>query len=137
MLTEKASKIELLAPAGTPEKLEIAVHYGADAVYLAGRDFSLRNLSGNFSSSEMLAARQFTRDRGIRMYVTVNIYSRNHEADAIGEYLDFLNNVEPDAIIVADPAIFSQARRIAPEIPVHISTQANTTNTVPRRRFWK
>ena len=136
MGNDKASKIELLAPAGTPEKLEIAVHYGADAVYLAGKDFSLRNLSGNFSHEQMLAARQFTRNQRVKMYVTVNIYSRNHEADAITGYLDFLKTVEPDAIIVADPAIFSQARRQAPEIPVHISTQANTTNT-GSARFWR
>ena len=136
ILYDKASKIELLAPAGTPEKLEIAVHYGADAVYLAGKDFSLRNLSGNFSHAEILAARRFTRDCGVRMYVTVNIYSRNHEADAITGYLDFLKTVEPDAIIVADPAIFTQARRQTPDIPVHISTQANTTNT-GTARFWR
>ena len=133
---DNARKIELLAPAGTPEKLEIAVHYGADAVYLAGKDFSLRNLSGNFSHEEMLAARQFTRNRGVQMYVTVNIYSRNSEAAAIADYLDFLKTVAPDAIIVADPAIFSQARKQTPGIPVHISTQANTTNT-GTARFWR
>lgn len=136
MPQDKARKIELLAPAGTPEKLEIAVHYGADAVYLAGKDFSLRNLSGNFSDEQMLAARQFTRDQRVKMYVTVNIYSRNHEADAITGYLDFLKTVAPDAIIAADPAIFIQARRQVPEIPVHISTQANTTNT-GTARFWR
>jgi putative protease len=136
MAYDKTRKIELLAPAGTPEKLEIAVHYGADAVYLAGKDFSLRNLSANFSHAEMLAARRFTRDHGIRMYVTVNIYSRNNEADAIGEYLGFLKTVAPDAIIVADPAIFTQARKQMPEIPLHISTQANTTNT-GTARFWR
>jgi U32 family peptidase len=136
MMHDKSTKIELLAPAGTPEKLEIAVHYGADAVYLAGQDFSLRNLSGNFSSDEMLAARRFTRDAGVRMFVTVNIYSRNSEAGAISEYLDFLKTVDPDALIVADPAIFTQARRRLPQIPLHISTQANTTNT-GTARFWR
>ncbi|WP_054702777.1 peptidase U32 family protein [Desulfosarcina cetonica] len=90
-------KIELLVPAGTPEKLEIAIHYGADAVYLAGRDFSLRNLSANFSRPEMLAARRLTRDHGIRMYVAVNIYSRDSEIGAIADYLDFLAEVAPDA----------------------------------------
>ena len=73
---------------------------------------------------------------GVRMYVTVNIYSRNHEAQTITGYLDFLKTVEPDAIIVADPAIFTQARRQTPDIPVHISTQANTTNT-GTARFWR
>ena len=136
MPQDQSKKIELLAPAGTPEKLEIAVHYGADAVYLAGQDFSLRNLSGNFSSQELLAARRYTRDNNVRMYVTVNIYSRNSEAGAIADYLDFLKTVEPDALIVADPAVFTQARQRLPHIPLHISTQANTTNT-GTARFWR
>ncbi len=130
------NKIELLAPAGTPEKLEIALHYGADAVYLAGRDFSLRNFSANFSVAEMRAARRLTMDKGVRMYVAVNIYSRDGDAQAIGEYLDALNTVGPDALIVADPAIFLQARQRLPHVPIHISTQANTTNT-GTARFWR
>ena len=129
-------KVELLAPAGTPEKLEIAVHYGADAVYLAGKDFSLRNFSANFSRTEMKAARHLTREKGVRMYVAVNVYSRDSEAQAIAEYLDFLNSIEPDALIVADPAIFIQARQHLPKVPLHVSTQANTTNT-GSARFWK
>ena len=129
-------KVELLAPAGTPEKLEIAIHYGADAVYLAGKDFSLRNFAANFSRQELLAARQLTRKKKVRMYVAVNIYARDAEADAIGDYLDFLRRVEPDALIVSDPGIFTRARQQAPEIPLHISTQANTTNTATAR-FWK
>ena len=129
-------KIELLAPAGTPEKLEIAVHYGADAVYLAGRDFSLRNFSANFSLEEMKAARRLTREKKVRMYVAVNIYSRNSEAQAIADYLTSLEAIEPDALIVADPAIFMQARKLIPHIPLHVSTQANTTNT-GTARFWR
>jgi len=131
-----ANKVELLAPAGTPEKLEIAVHYGADAVYLAGRDFSLRNFSANFSPAEMLAARRLTRETNVRMYVAVNVYARDSETRALAEYLDFLKTVAPDALIVADPGVFVQARRQLPEIPLHISTQANTTNTAAAR-FWK
>ena len=136
MLTINDSKIELLAPAGSPEKLEIAIHYGADAVYLGGQDFNLRNLSGNFSRDDMRAARRMTREHGVRMYVTVNIYSRNDEAPAISDYLAFLKTVRPDAIIVADPAIFAMARKQIPETPIHISTQANTTN-VGAARFWR
>ena len=85
-----AKKVELLAPAGTPEKLEIAVQYGADAVYLAGKDFSLRNFSANFSRQEMRAARKLTHDKNVRLYVAVNIYARDSEAEAIADYLDFL-----------------------------------------------
>ncbi|MBR9987678.1 MAG: U32 family peptidase, partial [Desulfosarcina sp.] len=113
-MNSKSNQVELLAPAGTPEKLEIAVHYGADAVYLAGRDFSLRNFSANFSLADMQAARRLTRDNGMRMYVAVNIYSRDSEAQAIADYLASLESVEPDALIVADPAIFMQARRLLP-----------------------
>ncbi len=129
-------KVELLAPAGTPEKLEIAMHYGADAVYLAGKDFSLRNFSANFSRVEMMAARRLTREKSVGMYVAVNIYSRDNEAPAIADYLDFLKTVEPDALIVADPAIFVQARQRLPHTPLHVSTQANTTNT-GTARFWR
>jgi putative protease len=130
------NNVELLAPAGTPEKLEIAIHYGADAVYLAGQDFSLRNFSANFSLEEMGAARRLTRGKSVKMYVAVNIYSRNSEARAIADYLTSLETVEPDALIVADPAIFMQARKLLPHIPIHISTQANTTNT-GTARFWR
>jgi putative protease len=129
-------KVELLAPAGTPEKLEIAVHYGADAVYLAGKEFGLRRFAANFSHAEMITARRLTREKGVRMYVAVNVYSRDTEATAIANYLDFLGAVEPDALIVADPAIFVQARRRLPHIPLHVSTQANTTNS-GTARFWR
>jgi len=132
----RAKKVELLAPAGTPEKLDIAIHYGADAVYLAGKDFSLRNFSANFSRQEMRAARKLTHEKNVRMYVAVNIYPRDREAEAIADYLDFLQTIEPDALIVADPGIFAQARQQLPEIPLHVSTQANTTNTAAAR-FWK
>ena len=132
----KSNQVELLAPAGKPEKLEIAVHYGADAVYLAGRDFSLRNFSANFSLADMQAARRLTRENGVRMYVAVNIYSRDSEAQAIADYLASLEAVEPNALIIADPAIFMQARRLLPHVPIHVSTQANTTNT-GTARFWR
>ncbi|BBO72286.1 peptidase U32 [Desulfosarcina alkanivorans] len=135
-MSAPTNKVELLAPAGTPEKLEIALHYGADAVYLAGRDFSLRNFSGNFSLEEMQAARRATREKNVRMYVAVNIYSRDSEARAIADYLESLAAVEPDALIIADPAIFTLARKHLPRIPIHISTQANTTNT-GTARFWR
>jgi putative protease len=135
-MSAQEKKVELLAPAGTPEKLEIAVHYGADAVYLAGKEFSLRNFSGNFSLDEMAQARKFTLANDVKMYVAVNIYSRNSEAKAIDTYLASLTDIEPDALIVADPAIFVQAKKILHNIPIHISTQANTTN-VGTARFWK
>lgn len=136
MKDNKSNKIELLAPAGNVEKLEIAIHYGADAVYLAGTDFSLRNFSGNFSLEEMKAARQLTKDRQVKMYVAVNIYSRNHEQESITGYLEKLQKIGPDAIIVADPGIFMEVKRVLPQMPIHVSTQSNTTN-YKTAQFWK
>ena len=135
-MTAETNNVELLAPAGTPEKLEMAVHYGADAVYLAGKAFSLRNFSANFSLAEMRAARRLTQEKNVRMYVAVNIYSRDSESRAIADYLASLAAVEPDALIVADPAIFMLARKLLPRVPIHISTQTNTTNT-GTARFWR
>jgi len=127
-MTKKDKKTELLAPAGNFEKLEIAIHYGADAVYLAGRDFSLRNFSGNFTSDELEKAVRLAHANGVRVYVACNIYSRNYEQKAIADYLEVLGDLCPDAVIIADPGIFMTAREIIPEMPLHLSTQANTTN---------
>ncbi|QTA83065.1 Peptidase U32 domain-containing protein [Desulfonema limicola] len=133
---QNTSKIELLAPAGNFEKLEIAVHYGADAVYLAGRDFSLRNFSGNFTIDEMEKAIALAHENNVKVYVACNIYPRNHEQDAITQYLHQLKEIRPDALIIADPGIFIQAKKTVPGIPVHISTQSNTTN-YKTALFWK
>jgi putative protease len=128
-------KIELLAPAGNFEKLEIAVYYGADAVYIGGKNFSLRNFSGNFSQKELEEAIQFTHSRNVKVFVACNIYPRNHEISALKEYLGYLAKIGPDAIIVADPGVFMLARTMAPHIDIHLSTQANTTN-IESVRFW-
>ena len=122
------NKIELLAPAGNFEKLEIAINYGANAVYLAGKDFSLRNFSGNFSHDELEQAIKFAHANKVKVYIACNIYSRNSEQKAIAEHLKELGAIGPDALIIADPGIFMEARNLVPEIPVHLSTQANTTN---------
>ncbi len=128
LMMEKERKTELLAPAGNFEKLEIAIHYGADAVYIGGKDFSLRNFSGNFSLGEMRKAVRFSHEHDVKVYVACNIYPRNHELAAIRAYLAALGEIRPDGVIVADPGIFTEARRIIPDIPLHLSTQANTTN---------
>ena len=130
------SKIELLAPAGNREKLEIAIHYGADAVYLAGKDYSLRNLSENFTLEELESAVLFARKSGVKVYVACNIFSRNSEQGAISEYLKSLGEISPDAVIIADPGILLEVRKVIPDIPVHLSTQANTTN-YKAALFWK
>jgi putative protease len=132
----KSNKVELLAPAGNFEKLEIAIHYGADAVYLGGKDFSLRNFSGNFRLEEIKQAVVYAHDRGKKVYVAVNIYARSAELAFIAEYLQKLGALEPDGVIVADPGILMTARELIPHIPLHLSTQANSTNykTV---EFWE
>jgi len=128
MSRRKKQQIELLSPAGNSEKLEIAVCYGADAVYLGGKDFSLRNFSGNFTCEEMREGVDFAHKHGVKVYVACNIYPRNHEQTAVADYLRKLGDIRPDALIIADPGIFTDARRILPEMPLHLSTQANTTN---------
>lgn len=129
-------KVELLAPAGNREKLEIAVHYGADAVYLAGKDFSLRNFSGNFTLDELGDALDYAHGQGVKVYVACNAFARNHELDAIGEYLAALSRFKPDAFIIADPGVFAIAKEAAPDVDIHVSTQANVTS-IASARFWK
>jgi len=128
--------IELLAPAGNYEKLEIAVHYGADAVYLAGKDFSLRSFSGNFTKEELEQAVAFAHEHNTKVYVACNIYSRDHEHPGLDDFLAFLKHLRPDALIVSDPGIVMSAREQVPEIPLHLSTQASTTNS-RAAAFWK
>jgi putative protease len=128
MTTPKPSTVELLAPAGNFEKLEIAIHYGADAVYLGGKDFSLRNFSGNFRLEEIRQAVDYAHDRSVKVYVTVNIFARNDEQPAIAAYLEKLGALGPDGVIVADPGVILTARERIPQIPLHLSTQANSTN---------
>ena len=115
MGANSAAKIELLAPAGNLEKLAIAVHYGADAVYLAGKEFSLRNFSGNFSVSELEEAVELARSHGVKVYLACNIYSRTHEAQAIRDLLEQAGQIGPDAVLVSDPkpATLMQNRRVA------------------------
>jgi U32 family peptidase len=129
-------KPELLAPAGNFEKLEIAVHFGADAVYLAGKDFSLRNFSGNFTIDEMQQAIAFAHANKVKVYVACNIFPRNQEQAAIAEFLTSIGNMDPDGIIISDPGILAMARERLPQTPIHLSTQANTTN-YNAARFWE
>ncbi|MEW6673153.1 MAG: U32 family peptidase [Thermodesulfobacteriota bacterium] len=129
-------RIELLAPAGNFEKLEIAVHFGADAVYLGGKDYSLRNFSGNFTFDELRAAVTFAHAAGVKVYLACNIYSRNAEQPEIRHYLETVGAIEIDGLIVSDPGIIAAARQIVPQIPLHLSTQANTTN-YNSALFWK
>ncbi|MBU1194975.1 MAG: U32 family peptidase [Proteobacteria bacterium] len=134
-MKEDIIKPELLAPAGNFEKLEIAIHYGADAVYLAGKDFSLRNFSDNFSDEELFAAVKLARQKNVKVYLACNIYSRSSEQSDLMEFLTRMADIKPDAVIISDPGIILLAKQIIPDIDIHLSTQANTTNQ-SAARFW-
>ena len=127
---------ELLAPAGSLEKLKVAVTYGADAVYLGGRHFSLRAGAGNFDEKEMAEGIRFAHQKGARVYVTVNIFARNSDLVDLREYIHRIYSAGVDGIIVSDPGIVAYVRQMHPELAVHLSTQANTTNWAAAL-FWK
>lgn len=127
---------ELLAPAGSLEKLKVAVTYGADAVYLGGRHFSLRAGAGNFDEKEMAEGIRFAHQKGTRVYVTVNIFARNRDLVTLPEYIHRIYSAGVDGIIVSDPGIVALVRQMHPELAVHLSTQANTTNWAAAL-FWK
>ena len=121
-------KPELLAPAGTMEKLQMALAYGADAAYLGGAQFGLRAFGGNFANEEIRAAVNLAHGVGKKIYVTVNVFPHNDDLVSLPDYLRFLADVEVDAVLVADLGVFMLAREVAPQLPVHISTQANNVN---------
>ncbi len=126
---------ELLAPVGSLEKLVTAVHYGADAVYLGGKAFSLRARAGNFDEPGLRHAISFAHEHGVKVYVTVNIFAHNRDMDGLPPYLAMLRDAMADGIIVSDPGILALAREQVPELPIHLSTQANVTNAASAR-FW-
>ncbi len=119
---------ELLAPAGDSEKLRAAVLYGADAVYLAGKNFGLRAQSGNFSMEELAESIAFAHDHGVRCYITMNIFA--HEGDFAGleETVLAYEASGADALIVSDAGLFRRIRQLCPQMEIHISTQASVTN---------
>lgn len=121
-------KIELLAPAGDLEKLKMAITYGADAVYLGGESFGLRKASKNFSIDQIREGVEFAHARDKKIYITLNIVP--HDKDMIGleEYLKELEDIKVDAVIVADPGMYSVVKRTIPNMDIHISTQASVTN---------
>ncbi|XXJ21578.1 peptidase U32 family protein [Desulfovibrio caledoniensis] len=127
---------ELLAPAGDMEKLETAILYGADAVYLGGEGLNLRAGAGGFDRQALERAIQVAHKAGVKVYYTLNVYPRQSHMNAVREQIDTLGELKPDAIIAADPGVIRLLRRELPEIPVHISTQANTSN-VEAVRFWR
>ena len=129
-------KPELLAPAGNLEKLKVAVHYGADAVFIGGREYGLRSNADNFSMEEMAEGAAFAQKYGARIYVTTNIYAHNENIDGLEEYLEGLEKAGVAGIIVADPLIIETCRKVAPSLEVHLSTQQSLANW-KAVQFWK
>ncbi|MDF9407823.1 U32 family peptidase [Pelotomaculum isophthalicicum JI] len=127
---------ELLAPAGDLEKLKVAVIYGADAVYLGGRHFGLRAGAGNFSEEEIAEGVRFAHEKGVRVYVTVNIFAHNSDLAKLPGYLDTVSAAGVDGVILSDPGVVELVRKLHPALPVHLSTQANTTNWAAAQ-FWE
>jgi len=127
---------ELLVPAGNLEKLKIAVHYGADAVYLSGKKYGLRSYAGNFTISELEEGIRFAHKNQVKVYVTVNIIARNNDLMSLPDYLNSLSELGVDGLIVSDPGIISQAQRIVPHLPLHLSTQLSTSNWCSAQ-FWQ
>lgn len=127
---------ELLAPAGDPERLRMAVLYGADAVYLAGTDFGMRAFAGNFTPEQMREAVDFAHSHGVRVHCTVNTMPRNDEIARLPEHLEQLNELGVDALIVADLGAFTLAGKYAPRCQRHISTQASICNYETARAWY-
>ena len=127
--------IELLAPAGDLERLKTAFVYGADAVYIGGEIFGMRSAAKNFNKEDMAEGVRFAHERGKRVFVTVNIIPRNEEFEQLEAYLKELDEIGVDAVIVSDPGVFSVIKRVIPNMEIHISTQASTSNSIASG-FW-
>lgn len=121
-------KPELLAPAGNMEKGKMALLYGADAIYLGGKLFGLRAFANNFSLEEIAEMAEYAHSFGKKVYVTVNIFAHNEDIDRLPDYLRGLQQAKVDALLISDLGVWSTARQVVPDMPLHVSTQANTTN---------
>lgn len=129
------NKLELLAPAGNFSKLKTAVYYGADAVYIGGKNFSLRAFSDNFTDDEIVEAVKFAHGKNVKIYVTVNIFAKNSDFEKAAEYFRFLERAKVDAVLITDVGLISLCKKVAPELKIHLSTQANTLNKYAVK-FW-
>lgn len=129
------NKVELLAPSGDMNKLKTAAYYGADAAYVGGKSLSLRALAGNFDNEELKLATDYYHSLGKKLYVTVNIFARNDDIPQAERYFDFLQKTGVDGAIISDPGLISCAKSVAPDLPINLSTQANTLN-YKSAEFW-
>jgi putative protease len=128
-------KPEILSPAGNMERLEYALAYGADAVYIGGRNYSLRAKASNFSVADIGQAVKIAHSVGKKLYVTMNIFARNSDFKNLEAYIAAIADAGVDAVIIADPGVIATAKRVAPALRIHVSTQANITNTAAAE-FW-
>ncbi len=133
---KKSTKPELVAPAGSMQKLRVAVAFGADAVYLSGQALSLRARAENFTRTQMTEAVDYAHKNGVRVYVLLNVFPHNEHLPEIREELEFIAGINPDALVVSDVGAFELIRERAPDIPIHVSTQANVTNW-RTAKFWE
>ncbi|MBQ1358314.1 MAG: U32 family peptidase [Oscillospiraceae bacterium] len=129
-------KMEVLSPAGDMDRLITAVRYGADAVYLAGTSFGMRAAAGNFTPDELRQAMRYAHTRGVRIYVTCNTVPNESEIEAIPEFLELLEDVSADGVIVTDIGVMSMCRRYAPHVEMHVSTQAGVMNSETAKAFY-
>ena len=126
---KQAAKLpELVLPAGDLEKLHTAINFGADAVYAGGRNYSLRAYAGNLGRDDLQAGVNWAHQKGKRVYITVNIFAHNQDLRDMPSYLEELEQIGVDGLIISDPGVIRMAHRYAPDIPITISTQANVTN---------
>ncbi|NTW22280.1 hypothetical protein HGA34_01895 [Candidatus Falkowbacteria bacterium] len=130
-------KPELLAPAGNLEKMKTAFAFGADAVYAGIPDFSLRTRINDFTLASLKEAVEYARERGKKVYVTINIFAHNEHLAKLPGYLKELKKIKPDALIVSDPGVISMIKKQWPEAEIHLSTQANCTNSSAAEFWWK
>ena len=128
-------KAELLAPAGSFAKLKTALHFGADAAYVGGKQFSLRTFADNFTLDELQSAVDLTHGLGKKLYVTANVFARNADFALLEDYFKTLDGLGVDAAIISDPGVVYLAKKVAPNLQIHLSTQANTTNKYAVK-FW-
>ncbi len=131
----KKYNIELLAPAGSMEKLKVAFNYGADACYFAGTSFGLRAFAQNFNDEELKTAVNYAHSLGKKCYITINIIAHNKDFPLLPDYIKFLDSIHVDALIVADIGIMSIIKKVAPNMPIHVSTQASITNKYTAKQF--
>jgi putative protease len=129
------NKPELLAPAGSLEVLKTAIAYGADAVYIGGDRYGLRAKAKNFSMEQMQEGINYAHQHNVKVYVTANIFAHNADLNGLAEYFKHLEKIGADALIISDPGVFSVAKESVPNMPIHLSTQANNTN-YRSAKFW-